>query len=355
MRIPQYDMTIFDERRKILTQKIKGSTLVLAAHPEMIRNGDVHHAYRQDSSFFYLTGFEEANAIFVFRPGHTPETVMFVQPRDPGMETWTGFRYGPENAKKYFRIEQTYTISQINEELPKLLKDTDKVYYSLFVNREVDATLLRIINEISLARSRTNKGNLTIEDSRPLIGEMRIKKTQQELMQLKKACDISAAAHVEVMRSVKPGVNERALHGVFLKAIMERGCAREGYGSIVATGVNATTLHYVFNDQVCRDGDMILVDAGGEFNYFTGDITRTYPVNGKFNTTQKRVYQKILNLQKNLIAAVKPGMTREGLQKEAIDGLTEIMLEEKLLIGKKETLIENKDYFKFYPHGVGHW
>jgi Xaa-Pro aminopeptidase len=171
----------------------------------------------------------------------------------------------------------------------------------------------------------------------------------------RRACEISSEAHVEVMRATKPGVNERALHGVFLRAIMERGCAREGYGTIMASGNGATTLHYVFNDQPCRAGDLLLVDAGGEFNYFTGDITRTYPVSGKFNPTQKRVYQKVLDLQKQLVAAVRPGTTRDLLQKQCIAGLTEIMIEEKLLTGRKEELIEKREFAKFYPHGVGHW
>lgn len=355
MRTPQFDMSIFQERRKRLGQKIKGSALIVAAHPELIRNNDVHYPYRQDSNLFYLTGFEEPSSLLVFRPGLSPETVLFVQPKDSTMETWTGFRYGPEGVKKNFRIEATYSIDQVEAELPKLLKPVDKVYHSLFINREFDMSLLKIIESVTLARSRTNKGNLAIEDSRPLIGELRLKKSDYEIEQLKKACEISAAAQVDVMKATRPGINERALHGVFLKGIMERGCAREGYGSIVAAGANATTLHYVFNDQVCRDGEMLLVDAGGEFNFYTGDITRTYPINGKFNSTQKRVYQKILTLQKQLVSLVKPGQSREGLQKEAVAGLTDILIDEKVLKGKKEDLIEKKEYFKYYPHGIGHW
>jgi Xaa-Pro aminopeptidase len=355
MRKPQVDIKIFSERRQALAAKLKGAALVVPAHPELIRNNDVHYPYRQDSNLYYLTGFEEPSAVLVFRPGQTPETTLFVLPKDVAMETWTGFRYGTDGAKKSFAVDATFAVEHLSTELPKLLKACDKVYYSMFVNREFDGVFLKIVEEITAGRSRTNKGNLPIEDARPLIGEMRIRKTPFEIEQLRKACEISAQAHVDVMRATHAGVNERALHGVFLKGVMERGCAREGYGSIVATGANATTLHYVFNDEVCRDGDLLLVDAGGEYGFYTGDITRTYPVNGRFNPTQKRVYQKVLDLQKKLVAMVKPGQTREGLQKETIAGLVDILLEEGLLKGKKQDLIDGKEYFKFYPHGVGHW
>lgn len=355
MRKPIYDMSIFQARRKILAQNTKGAAVIVAAHPELIRNNDVHYPYRQDSNLFYLTGFEEPNSVLVFRAGQNPETVLFVQPKDAGMETWTGFRYGVEGAKKYFNADVAYSIEALPQELPKLLKDVDKIYYSLFTDRQFDQTLLKITEDLALAKSRSNKGNLTIADTRALLGEMRIKKSAFEIQQIKKACEISSLAHIDVMKAIKPGMNERALHGIFLKGIMERGCNREGYGSILATGANATTLHYVYNDQVCRDGELLLIDAGGEFNYFTGDITRVYPVNGKFNHTQKRVYQKMLTMQKNLVEAVKPGQTREALQKLAIDGLTDILLDEKLIKGTKAELIEKKEYFKFYPHGIGHW
>ncbi|MEQ1664728.1 MAG: M24B family metallopeptidase, partial [Bdellovibrionales bacterium] len=248
-----------------------------------------------------------------------------------------------------------FTIDKFEVEIVKLLKNVDRLYYSMFINREVDSVILKAIENISLARSRTNKGNLTIEDSRPLIGEMRILKSAYEIDQMRKAAVASSEAHIAVMRATRPGVNERTLQSLFIYEVMKRGCAREGYGSIVASGAAATTLHYVFNDQPCKEGDLILIDAGGECNYYSADITRTYPVNGKFNVTQKRVYQKMLDLQKHLVTLVKPGQTREGMQKETIAGVTDILIDEKLLKGRREDLIEKKEFFKFYPHGVSHW
>jgi Xaa-Pro aminopeptidase len=355
MRTPQYDMNIFKERRDELARRMRGAVLVLASNPHTIRNNDVHYPYRQDSSFFYLTGFEESDSIFVFRPGQTPETIMFVQPKDPLRETWDGFLYGPDATKNLFGIQEVYTIDKFEEMLPKLVQGTDRLLYSLFWNAAVDKIILKTVESVAHARSRTNKGNLAIEDSRVVIGEMRIKKSEAELKWMRTACKISSEAHVDVMKACKPGVNERALHGVFLRGIMERGAAREGYGSIVASGASATTLHYTFNDQVCKDGEMLLIDAGGEYNYYTGDITRAYPVNGKFTSAQKRVYNKVLDVQKKLISAVKPNETREGLQKKTIDMLVDVMIDENLLTGPKADLLEKKSYLKYYMHGVGHW
>ena len=359
MRTPQIDMNVFKERRERLAKKMqeikKGAALIIAAHPELIRNNDVHYPYRQDSNLFYLTGFEEPNSVLVFRPGMTPEYTLFVQPKDVNLETWTGFRYGPDLAKKYFNIDATFNIEKLENELPGLLTHVDRIYYSMFINSEFDKLMLKILENHALARSRTNKGVIPVEDAKPLIGELRIFKSDYEVLQMRKAAQITAKAHVEVMKCTKPGINERALQGVFLRSILEQGCAREGYGAIVAGGANATTLHYVYNDQNLKDGDLLLIDAGGECNYYSADITRTYPVNGKFNPTQKRVYQKLLELQKKIVSLVKPGQTREGLQKETISGLTDILIDEKLLKGNKEALIEAKEYFKFYPHGVSHW
>jgi len=334
---------------------IKGSALVIPAHPHFIRNNDVHYVFRQDSNLFYLTGFEEPHSVLVFRPGQTPETVMFVHPKDPLRETWDGFLFGPDQAKSDFGLDEAFSIEKFDEKFAELMKDVDHLYYSFYINREFDERMHRLISEFTSARSRTNKGNLTVEDPRVVLGELRIRKDQFEIDQLQKAATISAGAHKQVMRAVRPGVSERALHGLFIKSIMEQGCAREGYGSILASGSNATTLHYIFNDQVLKDGEMFLIDAGGEYNYYTADITRTYPVSGKFSSDQKRVYQKVLDLAKELVADVKPGVTREGLQKKTIDRLVDVMMSEGLLRGNKQQLIDSKAYLKYYMHGVGHW
>lgn len=355
MRKMKYDLKQFEERRKKLGALIDGSALILASHPEHVRNGDVHHPYRQDSNFFYLTGFEEPGSVFVFRPGKSPETILFVRKKDPSKETWEGFRYGTQLAKEVFGVDEAYCIEDFEEKAPELLKDVVDVYYSLFHNQQFDLRIQKVFETVKSNSGRSGKGNLNIKDSYPLIGELRVHKSAYEMETMLRACEISAEAHAEVMKNIKPGMNEREINGLFLYEIMKRGAAREGYGSIVATGNNATTLHYVFNDQNLGENDMLLIDAGAEYNYYTGDITRTFPVSGRFNDAQKRLYQGVLTLQKSLIEDVRPGASIKALQEKAIDHLVDIMIEEKLLKGSKAEILENKTFKQFYPHNLGHW
>lgn len=355
MRTPTLDMKVFKNRRQRIGQDLKGSAVIIPAHPHFIRNNDVHHHYRQDSNFYYLTGFEEPHSWLVFRPGKDPETVLFVREKNPERETWDGFRYGPEGAVKNFGADQAFPIGKLDEILPDLLKDVDKVYYQMIKNPENDQIVLKAIETTAARKHRSGQGFLPIFDSYAMLGEYRLFKEPFELEQIRKACKVSAEAHVEVMRTLKPGMNENAVHGTFIKAAMERGSSREGYGGIVAGGNNGTTLHYVFNDQPLKDGDLLLIDCGAEINYYTGDITRTYPVNGKFTPTQKRIYEKILDFQKKVISIVKPGVVWDSFQKMTIERMTEIMIEEKALKGNRDELISSRAYLKYYPHGLGHF
>lgn len=355
MRTPRMDMKIFRERRAKLAALIPNAAVILPAHPEQIRNHDVHHPYRQDTNLFYLTGFEEPQSILLFRPGKKPETVMFCRTRDPERETWDGFRYGPEGVVRHFGIEAAYPISEFEHIASELLLDVDKVFYTLFQNEEFDQRMGKTLLASKAKRRRSGRGILPIFDSYQLLGEMRLRKTEYDIETMKRACQVSAEAHIEVMKSVKPGMNERELHGLFIREVMARGAAREGYGGIFATGANATTLHYVFNDQELKAGELLLVDAGGEVDYYTGDITRTYPVSGKFSPVQARLYGRMLELQKNLISMVKPGIPFTQMQDTCVDGLIEIMLSEGLLKGTLEEIRKSGNYRKYYPHGVSHY
>jgi Xaa-Pro aminopeptidase len=356
MRIPSLDPAIFKERRQRLADKTRHQAVVLSAMPEAIRNHDVHYAYRQDTNLFYLTGFEEPESCLIFRAGKTPESVLFVRNKDPLRETWDGFRYGPEGTEKGFLIDKAYSMDEFETVATDLLVEMDDIHYTFFKNREFDASFMRVLEKIKTRRGRSGRGIPTVHDAYPLIGEMRIKKSPVEIDWLKKACQISAEAHMEVMKATRPGVNERALAGLFLKAIMERGSPREGYGSIVASGNNATTLHYTFNDAELKAGDLLLVDAGAEYNFFSGDITRTYPVSGKFSLPQRRLYERLLIIQKNLIASLKPGVTTlKALQDRTVEDLTDLMIEEGLLRGTRKDRIADMSFKKYYPHGVGHF
>ena len=355
MRKPTLDISIFKERRKILVEKIPNSALIVASHPEMIRNNDVHHPYRQDTNLFYLTGFEEPESVLVFRPDRNPEYVLFVRRKDPLRETWDGFRYGPEAVQKEFGCDKTYPIDEIETVLPKLLGEVENVYYRLFQNHEFDKKFTNAIETVRVNQGRSGLGILPIHDSTELLGEMRIKKSEVEKTWLRKACKITAEAHLQTMKETKPGMNERELQAIVEYNFYRMGAARLGYGTIVAGGNNACTLHYVFNDQEIKNGDMVLIDAGGEYNYFTGDITRTYPVNGRFTEAQKSIYQKVLKVQKAILDIVKPGIPFKSLQDTTIEMMTEVMLEIGILKGGVQQNIEQNNFKKYYPHGVSHW
>lgn len=355
MRKPTFDMNVFAQRRQQLGKQISGSALIVAAHPEHIRNHDVGFPYRQDSNLFYLTGFEEPESFLVFRPGLSPETVMFVRRRDPERETWDGFRYGPEGVEREFKIDKVYPIDEFEKVAPQLLKEVDGLYYRLYKNAEADARVQKVLETVRQQQGRTGYGLLSIHDADTLLGEMRLVKSEYELTQLREACEISAQAHLAAMRFTRPGVSERQIQGVLAHHFFMKGAAREGYNYIVATGNNATTLHYNFNDQICKDGDLLLIDAGAEYNYYTGDITRTYPVSGKFTDEQARVYQGVLDVQKKIIDFVKPGIVFKELHDMGTSLLTDLMLELGLLSGRKNDVIAALQQKKYYPHGIGHW
>lgn len=355
MRKPTEDVRIFAERRQRIGRDLQGSALIVAANPEHIRNHDVGYPYRQDSNMYYLTGFEEPESVLIFRPGLKPETVMFVRRRDPERETWDGFRYGPEGVEREFGVDKAYPIDEFMTHAPNLLKEVDQVYYRMFKNPEADRWVQECLEKTKAMQGRTGYGLLPIHDADTLLGEYRLVKSEIELTNLREACEISAQAHLAAMRFTRPGVTERQVQGVLAHNFFMKGAAREGYNHIVASGNAATTLHYNFNDQVCKDGDLLLIDSGAEYNYYTGDITRTYPVNGKFTDEQARVYQGVLNVQKQIIDYVKPGIVFKDLHDMGTSLLTDLMLELGLLSGRKEDLISALKQKKYYPHGIGHW
>lgn len=356
MRKPLEDMMIFSRRRTRLAEKIKGSVLIVAATPEYIRNGtSVHHSYRANSSLYYLTGFEEPEAIFVFRPGQTPETVMFVRPKDMTRETWDGFRYGPEGAQSAYQMEKAYPIEEFDKQIVGLLKGADRLYYSMYKNPAMDEKIKNALQSLKTSMGRSGMGLLPVEDSDECIGELRLIKNDDDIKNMRKACELTAEAHLEIMKHIRPGQNERELHGLFISEIMKRGAAREGYGGIFAGGGSSCTLHYVFNDQTLKAGDIFLIDAAGEYNYFTADITRTYPVNGKFTDEQAEVYEGVLKVQKHFIDKIKPGLSLVEMNEEADDLLTDLMLELGLLTGRKQDIMQAKEHKKYYPHNLGHY
>lgn len=355
-RKPTENIQIFKHRRERVAKAMSPhSALIVAAHPELIRNDDVHYPYRQDSNLYYLTGFEEPESFLLLRPGQSPESVMFVREKNIERETWDGFRFGPEGTKTEFGIDEVYPISSFAAKAAELLKGYDEVYYRLFKNSEADKLVQNLLLDLKRIYGRSGYGLLTIKDADTFIGEFRLKKDDDDLRNQRMACEISAQAHLKAMKMTKPGVTERQIQGLLTSEFYSRGSAREGYGFIVASGNNATTLHYNFNDQICEDGELLLIDAGSEFNYYSGDITRTYPVNGKFSPAQKRVYEGVLKVQKEIINYIKPGIYFKDLHAMGTDLLTQLMLDLGLVSGRKEDVIQSLEYKKYYPHGIGHW
>ncbi len=355
MRKPTESVEIFKKRRDSVLKKLKQGALVVASHPEQIRNHDVHFPYRQDSNLYYLTGFEEPESVLILKPGSFPESVLFVRKKNVERETWDGFRYGPEMTQEVFQVDKCYPIEEFQEQFPKLMKGYDSVYYRLLKNPEFDKRFLTALDSLRLSSPRSGIGLLPILDADVFLGELRLFKSDAEILNQRKACRISAESHRLAMKSVKPGVSERQVQAVMTHFYLSQGSAREGYCPIVASGNNATTLHYNFNDQTCQDGDLLLIDSGTEFNYYTGDITRTFPVNGRFTEVQARVYQHVLDVQKEIINNLKPGILFKDLHEKGASLLTDVMLELGFLSGRKEDIISSNTHRKYYPHGIGHW
>lgn len=348
----------FKKRRDILAEKAGNAALIFASNPIQRRNHDVDYAYRQDSSFYYLSGFEEPNAFLVILPGDSGKKhrlIMFVQERNMEQEIWIGERYGVERVGDIFGADESYSISQFDAELPKILAKVDKVYVQLGIHPLLDQRIVPLIKQATDRQGRTGKSLLTIHDTQSIVGEMRLFKTEEETQNMRKACSISAKAHMQVMKDVRPGMNEFEVEAMIDYHFRRQGCGRNGYGSIVASGDNATCLHYHHNNRAMEAGQLLLIDAGGEYDYYTADITRTYPVGRTYTKEQARVYDAVLHVQKKCIEMVKPGVTYTDIQNEARKLLVEELVELKLLKGSTEMLLEKKAYHRFYPHNIGHW
>lgn len=355
MRKPTEDIQVFKQRRQTVLQKLGSSALIVTANPEHIRNDDVHYPYRQDSNMYYLTGFEEPESILLVLPGRAHQTVMFVRQKDILRETWDGFRYGPELAQQAFQIDKTYPIDEFAKVAPELLRGFESVYYRRLKYPEFDIMIDQLLQNLKSMYGRSGYGLMSVLDADTFLGEMRLVKSAYELENQRTACEITAQAHLAAMKFTKPGVNERQIQAVLTYEFLMRGAAREGYNHIVASGNSATTLHYNFNDQKCHSGDLLLIDSGAEYNYYSGDITRTFPVNGQFTDEQAYVYEGVLKIQKEIIDFVKPGIVFRDLHEMAANRLTDLMFELGLLTGRKEDVIKANEHKKYYPHGLGHW
>jgi Xaa-Pro aminopeptidase len=331
------------------------SVAIIPSAPEATRSNDTHYPYRQDSDFYYLTGFNEPESIAVITPSRDAEKfTLFVRPRDPEQETWVGRRAGVEGAKELHGADASFAVSEFRDKLAELLNGARNVYYRLGVNRELDEVLINQLGEMRL-RSRQFTAPDSITDPGLILGEMRLVKSDAEIELMQRAADIAAEAHVEAMKTVRPGMMEYEIEALIEYHFRKSGASAPAYGSIVGGGANATILHYVTNDAELRDGDLLLIDAGAEYQGYASDITRTFPVSGRFSEPQREIYEAVLAAQVACVEMVKPGVTMDDLNNRAIRMLTESMVRLGLLAGDVDKLIEEKTYRRFFMHGVGHF
>ena len=330
------------------------SVAIIPGAREATRSNDTHYRFRQDSDFFYLTGFEEPDAIAVIRASQSPKYTLFVRPRDPEREIWDGRRAGVEGAREEFGAEESFPIAEFDEKLNDILDGSERLYYRLGVNSDLDDTIIRQIARMRAINRKPIHPPQTIIDPATIVHELRVLKTPEEIEIMQRAADIAAEAHVEAMKAARPGMNEFEIEALIERVFRQRGASAPAYTSIVGAGANATVLHYINNDGQLRDGDLLLVDAGAEYKGYASDITRTYPINGRFTKPQREIYELVLKAQKSCVEMVRPGVTHDQLKQHSIEVLTEGMVELGLLKGDPEELIKEKKHEQFYMHGLGH-
>jgi Xaa-Pro aminopeptidase len=345
----------FAERRLRFMAAIGDGLAVVPGAQEVVRNADTHYEFRQASDFYFLTGFDEPDAVAVFNPAHPKERyVLFVRPRDREMEVWTGRRAGVEGAVARFGADAAYPVEELDQRLRDWALDRPVLYYRLG-NPAHDSRITRLVGELRAGRSRGFSPPVRIEDPGPILHELRLRRSADELARQRRACEISREAHTEAMRAAEPGLWEYQVQAVIEYVFRMNGARRNAYPSIVASGPNACILHYQDNSRRMEDGDLLLVDAGCEYDYYASDITRTFPVNGRFTAPQRAIYEIVLRAQQAAIAAVRPGVRYEVVHDTARRVLTEGLVDLRLLPRGVEDSLAMHLYREFYMHGTGHW
>jgi Xaa-Pro aminopeptidase len=330
------------------------SVAIIPAAREATRSNDTNYRFRQDSDFFYLTGFEEPEAVAVIKPKAEHEYTLFVRPRDPEREIWDGRRAGVDGAKHDFGANEAFPVNEFDTKLQEILDGAEVLYYRLGTHQDLDD---KIIQEIARMRGLNRKPihpPQTIIDPATIIHELRVIKSADELELMQNAADIAAEAHCEAMKAVRAGMREYEVEALIEQIFRRHGAAGPAYTSIVGAGPNATVLHNINNDGELRDGELLLVDAGAEYKGYASDITRTFPINGRYSKAQREIYDLVLKAQMSCVEMVRPGVTHDQLKQHSIEVLTEGMVELGLLQGEPEQLIKDKKYEKFYMHGLGH-
>ncbi|EGW22969.1 Xaa-Pro aminopeptidase [Methylobacter tundripaludum] len=347
----------FKKRRKQLMQHIgKGNIALIGSAAVRARNRDVNYPFRQDSDFYYLTGFNEPDSLAVFIPGRKQgEYILFCREFDEKKALWEGAHAGLEGATVHYKADDSFPIDDLDDILPGLLEDKGKVYYPIGRDSDLDHNLLVWINHIrSQSRSGvTAPGELASLEH--ILHEMRLFKSPEELKLMRRAADVSANAHVKAMQRCKAGLYEYQIEAEIIYNFIQDGLRAVAYPSIVAGGKNACVLHYTENADKLKSGDLLLIDAGAECDHYAADITRTFPVSGRFSEPQKQLYQLVLDAQAAAIAQIKPGLPWHLAHDASVEVLTKGLVSLGLLKGKVTKLIKDEKYKQFYMHRIGHW
>ncbi|HLP87695.1 MAG TPA: aminopeptidase P N-terminal domain-containing protein [Nostocaceae cyanobacterium] len=348
--------TEYRQRREQVMAKIGNGTAIFRSAPTAVMHNDVEYVYRQDSDFFYLTGFNESQAVAVLAPHHQEHRfVLFVQPKDPEKEVWSGYLCGVEAAKEIYGADEVYPINELDEKLPQYLEKADRLYYHFGRDRVFNDKILHHYQSLLRTYPKRGTGPIAIQDTSTVLHGMRLIKSESELNLMQKAVDIAVEAHNHAMNATAPGRYEYEIQAEIEHIFRLRGGLGPAYPSIVASGKNACVLHYIENNCQMQANDLLLIDAGCAYNYYNSDITRTFPINGKFTAEQKILYELVLEAQKQAIAEVKPGNPFNAPHNQAVRVLTEGLVELGLLKGEIDKLIEEEKYKPFYMHRTSHW
>ena len=344
-------------RRKQLMRMVgAGNIAVIASAPVAKRNNDVEYPYRQDSDFYYLTGFEEPEALAAFIPERVQgEYILFCREFDPTMALWTGYHAGLEGAKEAYGADDAFPIDDLDEILPGLMENKDRIFYPMGRNHELDHHLLDWVNQLRTRIRSGVHGPVEFVSLEHVLHDMRLFKSPEEIRLMRKAAKISAQAHIRAMRATRPGLYEYQIEAELLHEFAQHGMRSTAYPSIVAGGQNACVLHYIENSDRLKVDDLLLIDAGAENQYYAADITRTFPVSGRFSDSQRLIYELVLDAQAAAIAQVQPGNHWNEPHDAAVKILTQGLVKLGLLKGRMSKLIKDEVYKKFYMHRTGHW
>lgn len=349
------DIQHYLQRRKVLSRQLKGGVAIVPTAPERMRNRDSDYPYRFDSYFYYLTGFGEPESVFVLVGGKNPRAILFCREKNPERELWDGVRCGPRAARKTYGFDETWPIETLDEKLPQLLANKDSVYYPTGMDASWDTRVIGWVNQVrGQARSGVSAPG-DIRDIRVILDEMRLIKDDHEIGVMRRAAAISAAAHCRAMQATRPGRMEFEIEAELLHEFRRNGSQFPAYSSIVAGGANACILHYRENNARLKRGDILLIDAGCELDGYASDITRSFPVDGRFSKAQREIYELVLAAQAAAIASVRPGKSWQAPHDAAVRVLVRGFIKLGLCKGSVSDVIASGDYRRFYMHRTGHW